>query len=182
MHIKNNSYDIHISTFPMVFVQTNLARNAASLWQLSTDFLSDNSSMKVTGGMHMWFAFFLSIALWLIFFTSLWGNHKDTHRKSLKSQHDLSTPIFTCKERQIFTKSIINICQKQLTEAERADHAAATQSRRPCHVPRVTSVLGTQRNKMWSLNSRNTHSYPRFTVCGFVSAGCYPQLTLVWKY
>lgn len=47
----------------MVFVRTNLKRNAVSLSGLPLDFLSKESSTKVEGGMNMWFVFFSSNAL-----------------------------------------------------------------------------------------------------------------------
>lgn len=126
-----NSYNVHISTFSMVFVQTNLNINSVSFWWLLLDFFSGVSSKKVEAWMNMWFAFFLSLALWSVFFTSLWGNHKDTWKKT-EEWHYLFTfySIFTWK-----SSRYLRIHSLHLSRARDWSRKLATQQRLSHQVP-----------------------------------------------
>ena len=137
-----NSYNVHISTFPMVFVQTNLKINSVSLWYLLLDFFSGVSSRKVEAWMNTWFAFFLSLSLWLIFFTSLWGNHKDTWKKTKESALSFYSLLYLhMKKWQIFTNSFITSVESNWLQ-QKFGHTTATQSPSSCSVLGVIQPWG----------------------------------------
>lgn len=105
--------------------------------------------------MNVWFAFFLSFALWSIFFTSLWENHKDTWKKTKESA--LSFYSLLClriKKWQIFTNSLITSVKSNWLK-QTVGHTTATQSPSSCSVLGVIRPWGIQRNKTLSLPQQN---------------------------
>ena len=139
----------------MVFVQTNLKINSVSLWYLLLDFFSGVSSRKVEAWMNTWFAFFLSFSLWLIFFTSLWGNHKDTWKKTKESALSFYSLLYLhMKKWQIFTNSFITSVESNWLK-QKFGHTTATQSPSSCSVLGVIQPWGVQRNKTLSLTQWN---------------------------